>query len=195
MAKFGFGKFLSATAKAADKAIKQAARERERQAKKAEADRKKAQKEHEKSLKKAASDLSKSNKQKLTDNVNRNYRNSDITRYNELDFVVGYEIKRSNNCDKGCSLCKAGSGKYPKNFNWTGWHDDCKCHIISVLTTDAEMDRMTDYILAGKDTSTFKSRRTVYDIPASLKSYFNENKESILYEMPDWYMQNKQYFN
>ncbi|HEY5591823.1 MAG TPA: hypothetical protein VIK55_12490 [Paludibacter sp.] len=41
----------------------------------------------------------------------------------QFDFVVGIEIKRKNNPDKSCDICRASAGKYPKDFKWTGMMD------------------------------------------------------------------------
>jgi hypothetical protein len=41
-----------------------------------------------------------------------------VRRWQSLDFVVGYEIRRSNNPDQMCEQCKQLAGKYPKSFIW-----------------------------------------------------------------------------
>lgn len=53
--------------------------------------------------------------------INMSYREAEQTRWEQLDFVVGYEIKRSK-VEFGCSVCGDLKGKYPKDFKFRGWH-------------------------------------------------------------------------
>lgn len=70
------------------------------------------------------------------DAINRVHRNGDISRWRQLDFVIGYEIKLSNNPEYDCEVCKRLAGKYPKSFNWNGWHKGCHCYIVPILIDD-----------------------------------------------------------
>ena len=62
------------------------------------------------------------------------YRSADYERWAQLDFVVGVEIKLSNNHPEP-DICDQLKGIYPKDFKWTGWHPHCRCHAISLLKT------------------------------------------------------------
>jgi hypothetical protein len=64
--------------------------------------------------------------------VNRSYRKADHERYSQLDFVVGIEIKLSNNPNH-CPMCEALAGLYPKNFVFLGWHPQCRCYKVTIL--------------------------------------------------------------
>ncbi len=57
-----------------------------------------------------------------------------------MDFVVGYEIRRSNSADADCDICRNLEGKYPKSFLWSGWHDGCKCQVVPVMVSDDEFN-------------------------------------------------------
>lgn len=64
--------------------------------------------------------------------INMAYRSAENLRWQQMDFVVGYEIKLSGNHNcKGVPLgkfrdiCDDLKGKYPKDFVWTGWHPLC----------------------------------------------------------------------
>ena len=71
------------------------------------------------------------------------YRTADYTRWQDLDFVVGIEIKLSNNHTlNGVAfrdICDELKGLYPKTFKFTGWHPHCRCHAETVLKTEEEM--------------------------------------------------------
>jgi len=58
--------------------------------------------------------------------TNRAYHEASWRKYQEWDFVVGYEVRLSNN-PKHCPFCSAMAGKYPKEFKFFGWHPNCRC--------------------------------------------------------------------
>jgi hypothetical protein len=70
--------------------------------------------------------------------INMAYRQAENLRWQQMDFVVGYEIKLSNN--HTCNgkpfqdICDILAGKYPKDFQWTGWHPLCYSDDSEVLT-------------------------------------------------------------
>lgn len=76
--------------------------------------------------------------------INMAYRTADYYRWLQLDFVVGVEIKLSNNHTikdpkTGKSIpfydmCDELQGKYPKTFKFTGWHPNCYDEKTEVLT-------------------------------------------------------------
>lgn len=109
--------------------------------------------------------------------VNMAYRTSDYERIQELDFVVGIEIRRSNHIF-ACPVCEALKGKYPKTFKFTGWHPQCRCHQISILATNEEFLKHQQDILAGNE-SELKSVNHVSDIPANFKTWIKDNQERI----------------
>lgn len=123
--------------------------------------------------------------------VNRTYRSSDQSRWKSMDFVVGYEIRRSNNPNE-CDVCLQLAGKYPKWFKWDGWCENCKCNMISILATESEVDTLTELILNGKSTAKFRSINAVLDVPAHFKAYIIRNQGSILSlkKTPKWVKSN-----
>lgn len=110
--------------------------------------------------------------------INMSYREADIARYQSLPFVVGYEIRRSNN-PTDCIECESLVGNYPKWFKFNGWHPNCRCPIISILATEAERDKIQEMILNGEDLSTFKSVNEVKDVPEGFKKYISKNAETL----------------
>jgi hypothetical protein len=107
------------------------------------------------------------------------YRESDHLRYNQFDFIVGYEVKRSNR-NYPCDVCETLKGKYPKSFKFVGWHPQCMCFVVAILASEDEMDVITDMILNNEDTSKFKSKLEVNALPSNFTGFVNEKKESIL---------------
>lgn len=110
--------------------------------------------------------------------TNMAYRNSDYERWQQLDFVVGIEVKLSNNHPVS-DICDALAGKYPKEFRFEGWHPHCRCHAVTLLKTPEEMADDTDRILAGEEPSA-DSVNKVTELPPNYASWVEENKDRIL---------------
>ena len=75
--------------------------------------------------------------------TNMAYRLSDLERWQGLDFVLGYEVKRSANSGP-CVICDSLVGKYPKDFNFSSFHPFCKCFAVPILLNHEDF---ADYLL------------------------------------------------
>jgi len=106
--------------------------------------------------------------------INMAYRQAENLRWQQMDFVVGYEIKLSNN--HTCNgkpfqdICDILAGKYPKDFQWTGWHPLCRCYKIPILKTEEEF-----WEWDGRNEATTASVNEVKDVPDAFKKWINEN--------------------
>lgn len=67
--------------------------------------------------------------------INMAYRTAENERWQQMDFVVGYEIKLSGK-HPAHDVCDYLAGKYPKTFVWTGWHPNCYSDDSEVLTSN-----------------------------------------------------------
>lgn len=110
------------------------------------------------------------------------YRTSDHLRWQQMEFVVGIEIKLSNNHTMNgvplTDICDTLAGRYPKDFKFTGWHPHCRCHVVTVLKTEEEMAEDTQRILAGEQPEK-GSVNTVRDVPAAFKGWVEEHADRI----------------
>lgn len=109
--------------------------------------------------------------------TNMAYRASDYTRWQGMDFIVGYEVRLSN-AQKHCPLCAAFAGKYPKAFKFTGWHPQCMCFTVPIMMTDEEMNQLEDAMLEGKEIN-ISSKNAVKDVPAGFRDFVADNKEKL----------------
>lgn len=106
--------------------------------------------------------------------INMAYRQAENLRWQQMDFVVGYEIKLSNN--HTCNgkpfqdICDILAGKYPKDFQWTGWHPLCRCYKIPILKTEEEF-----WEWDGRSEASTASVNEVKDVPDAFKKWINEN--------------------
>lgn len=114
--------------------------------------------------------------------VNMAYREADHLRWKQLDFVVGFEVQRSNHEPKcKCKLCERLVGKYPKWFKFKGWHPQCLCYATAILMDEEDFDNqeLSDLKSALKGTAYKKlsAKNEVTDLPDGFKEWINENKE------------------
>lgn len=115
------------------------------------------------------------------------YKTADFERWQQMSFVVGIEIELSNNHTvKGgdgkphplTDICDELAGRYPKDFKFTGWHPHCRCHAITIMKTDEEMDQETAAILRGEE-PTGESVNRVADVPEQFKTWIAANEGRI----------------
>ncbi|MDO5106034.1 hypothetical protein [Capnocytophaga sp.] len=64
--------------------------------------------------------------------INMAYREADFQRWQTLDFITGYEIKRSKH-PHPCKICDMMQGIYPKTFQWWGNHPNCRCYMVPIF--------------------------------------------------------------
>lgn len=113
------------------------------------------------------------------------YRTADHLRWQQLDFVVGIEIHLSNNHNcKGVpagmffDICDELQGKYPKDFQFTGWHPHCRCYATTILKTEQEMAADNARIMAGEDIEE-GSENEVTALPSNFTGWLENNGERI----------------
>lgn len=114
------------------------------------------------------------------------YRTADYIRQQQLDFIVGIRIVLSNNHNcKGVpagmffDICDSLQGNYPKDFKFTGWHPHCRCHVETILKTPEELEKDTERILAGRQT-TNTSKNKIKDVPKAFKEWVKDNEDRIM---------------
>lgn len=100
--------------------------------------------------------------------INMAYRTAEQKRWEQMDFVVGYEIKLShahhNRMPHG-DICDELAGKYPKDFKWTGWHPNDMCYVVPLLKTEEEFWSDDD----------IKSINNVDDVPNQFNTWVKSN--------------------
>lgn len=124
------------------------------------------------------------NAQRLTrSEINMAYRESDFQRWKLLDFVVGFEVVRSNHqplCK--CKLCEQLKGKYPKEFEFKGWHPQCMCYAIPILADEKTInDNEADELKAALRGTSYTRRESpnkVNDVPQGFKDWCDANKSN-----------------
>lgn len=118
------------------------------------------------------------------------YRSADYLNTKASPWIVGIRIVLSNNhtCKDSqgvaqpfTDICDKLAGRYPKDFKFTGWHPNCRCHIEYIHKTDAEVERDTKRMLRGeKPIEAHESKNFVGELPKSFKKWAEENKQRII---------------
>ena len=135
--------------------------------------------------------------------INGAYRRSDHIRWQQLDFIVGVEVKTSKSHEawlakeyyprfkKGIvppkEICDALAGKYPKDFKFIGWHPNCKCYAVPILANEG----------TGRDWWE-EPDNEVTTTPAFFDNWLKQNRERIedargRGKAPYWVVENKKY--
>jgi hypothetical protein len=113
---------------------------------------------------------------------NMAYRAADHERWQQLDFVVGIEVKLSNNHTINgvpfTDICDDLKGKYPKDFKFSGWHPQCRCHAVPILKTVDEVMAENERIMKGEE-PTSDSVNAVGDVPKNFTQWVEKNSERI----------------
>lgn len=115
--------------------------------------------------------------------INMAYRESDFLRWQSLDFVVGFEIHRSNHeplCK--CDLCERLVGRYPKTFKFKGWHPQCMCYATPILMDEETFDEneLGDLkaALHGTKYKPLQAKNVVTDVPDEFKKWVKDHIEA-----------------
>lgn len=104
------------------------------------------------------------------------YRTADFVQQQEMDFVIGIEIRLSDNhpCD---DICDDLAGVYPKKFKFTGWHPFCRCYTIPKLAEREELNKWARMSKEERDGYHFKGE--VRSMPKKFTDWVDRNAERI----------------
>lgn len=127
--------------------------------------------------------------------TNMAYREAEYLRWQQLDFVVGLRIMLSNNHtildSKGkpqplVDICDELAGDYPKTFRFEGWHPQCRCVVVPILSDYDEYNKgranRLKAIVRGETYKAMPSRRTVTALPEN----FTRHIENIAERSKGW---------
>lgn len=115
--------------------------------------------------------------------INMAYRRADLTRWQQNNFILGYEVKRSAT-EYDCDLCSSLTGKYSKNFMFVGWHPSCRCLAVPILPNRRQF---SSYLETGD-----LQARPTRGIPRVAAGYIKKNSEKLLKmsQKPYWLKDN-----
>lgn len=101
--------------------------------------------------------------------INMAYRTAEQERWKQFDFITGYEIKLSGGHPR-YDICDILKGKYPKDFDWTGWHPNDMCYAVPIIMSEDEYWDMKDDDVRPA---------VIEDVPENFKDYVRDNEKRI----------------
>lgn len=117
--------------------------------------------------------------------TNMAYHKADTLAWQQSPACIGIEVVLSNNhtCRgvKGMffDICDELAGKYPKDFQFTGWHPFCRCVAVPITASKEEFVRYLQDMMAGRDVSGVEFKGTVRDMPACFTQWCKDNSGRI----------------
>lgn len=102
--------------------------------------------------------------------INMAYRTAEQTRWQQMDFVLGYEIQLSKT-HTDVDICDELCGRYPKDFVWTGWHPNDKCYAVPILMSEDDFVRWNN----GEPVSA----KPIEYVPPQFKRWVADNAEKL----------------
>ena len=110
--------------------------------------------------------------------INMAYRSAEQMRWEQMDFIIGYEVKLSGNHNcKGVpqgafyDICDDLKGRYPKDFKWLGWHPNCRCYVVPIIKSEERF--WEDEDKRGDD------NEEITELPDNFKQWAAQNKDRI----------------
>ena len=116
---------------------------------------------------------------------NMAYRTADHLRWQQMPFVIGIEIKLSNNhtckgvIGRFVDICDDLAGVYPKEFKFVGWHPHCRCFAIAKMASAEECNAYFDRLEAGEDVSNYEFSGKVKELPQNFQNWHTDNADRI----------------
>lgn len=110
--------------------------------------------------------------------INMSYKDADYNRWQKLDFIMGYEVRRSNR-EFSCDMCESLKGLYPKSFRFNNWHPNCLCYAIPVLMNIEDFKHYMKLKSEGKDVSKIINKYLVDSPPEGFFKWIKENGDKI----------------
>ena len=108
--------------------------------------------------------------------TNMAYHKADNERWRQLDFVLGYEVKVSGTNPHVCPLCMELEGKYPKEFEFVGWHPHCRCHAIPILEKPEDFLKRQQALQQGQHVPPL---RAVKQPPQNFLQHLKDNSDRL----------------
>ena len=121
-------------------------------------------------------------------NTNEMYRIADHERWQNLEFILGVDIRRSHSNYGPCIICDSMVGKYPKDYLFKGWHPWCICVATPIMQKEDDfMDSLVD--------EDWSNAKYVQDIPSSGRNYLEEQLAKKNISLDSYlFVENKRFF-
>ena len=110
--------------------------------------------------------------------TNMAYRAADNERRQQHPWIIGVEVKRSKH-KFPCKICERLTGRYPKDFDFRGWHPQCRCYTTDILASEDEIIAYRRAMLNGEDVSNWQFNGEITKPHDGFSQWIDENQERI----------------
>lgn len=123
--------------------------------------------------------------------INIAYRTAEQLRWQQFDFILGYEVKLSGSHPR-YDICDDLKGKYPKEFKFVGWHPNCLCYTVPIVMSEDEYWKYDeDGIMPGT---------AIKESPSGVTEWLSENADRVKDArkkgtLPYWIRDNNKYLS
>ncbi len=120
--------------------------------------------------------------------VNMAYHASDTDRWRASWWVKGIRVSLSNNHTTTdgeghkvplIDICDDLAGDYPPDFDFPGWHPQCRCYAYAITATQDEIAEYMRRKKAGEDMSQYRIPGTITEPPANFQRWLEDNAERL----------------
>lgn len=111
--------------------------------------------------------------------INAAYHKARNDRWVKEPFVIGQYIHTSPQHPHE-DICDDLEGRYPKDFDWEGWHPQCMCSSYPIMIDGEEKKQFYKRLMAGEDMANYVSPFAVTDVPDAYKQYIQNNAADIV---------------
>lgn len=111
--------------------------------------------------------------------INAAYHKARNDRWVKEPFVIGQYIHTSPQHPHE-DICDDLEGRYPKDFDWEGWHPQCMCSSYPIMIDGEEKKQFYKRLMAGEDMTNYVSPFAVTDVPDAYKQYIQNNAADIV---------------
>jgi len=128
--------------------------------------------------------------------TNMAYRTADHLRWQQMNFVIGIEIRTSNH-HPAPDICDDLKGRYPKDFKFVGWHPQCRCHAVPILSDLDEMIEWGKQVVAGEADIDSYQPEQISELPTCFRNWVATNEERVrnASSMPYFLKDNQKYLS
>lgn len=116
--------------------------------------------------------------------INMAYRKAEQERWQQFDFVLGYEIKLSGS-HPAHDVCDHLAGKYPKDFVWTGWHPNDMCYVVPILMSEEEYFEEEEKQEESPRISKYEAIKEYTHQNGGIQAAIDKEGDDVKYRMPD----------
>lgn len=107
--------------------------------------------------------------------INIAYHTADYNSWINNDLVIGIEIRTSETNHVIEDICDDLQGRYPKEFEFVGWHPACRCHAVPITPNNPDFIKW----VKGDCDSDYSFDGTINELPKNFTGWIDDNRDRV----------------